>query len=219
MADLIHGHVTQPNGTVKIVNLETATCSCGNYQENGIPCGHALTCIMSLRLVYYPILTTLNTSANTQCSSRFKIICHIFYRLPPGKKPTRLIFYQWIYQTWNLYRHNPLRPQFRKLFPLQIMLNLHLLAHPEDVRARKDYEQVRYDNGSFQATLSVLPFQLVPVLTVQPAGELATTLLPAANPTLRTPSPYYSIQRNSLMFAKRALSCILSIFYTYFLVF
>ena len=137
MADLIDGHVTQPNGTVKIVNLETATCSCGNYQENGIPYRHALTCIMSLRLVYYPILTTLNISANTQCSSRSKIICHIFYRLPPGKKPTRPILYQCIYQTWNLYRHNPLRPQFRKLFPLQIMLNLHLLAHPEDVRARK----------------------------------------------------------------------------------
>ena len=94
MADLIHGHVTQPNGTVKIVNLETATCSCGNYQENEISCGHALTCIMSLRLVYYPILTTLKTYVNRDRSSQFKIICRTFYQSPPGKQPTRQIFYQ-----------------------------------------------------------------------------------------------------------------------------
>lgn len=94
MADLTHSHVTQPNGTVKIVNLETATCSCGNYQENGIPCGHALSCIMSLRLVYYPILTTLNTHVNTDRSSQFKTICRIFYQSLPGKQPMRQIFYR-----------------------------------------------------------------------------------------------------------------------------
>jgi len=55
MADLMHGRVTQPNGIVKMVNLESATCSCGNYQENGVPCGHGLSCIMSLHLVCYLI--------------------------------------------------------------------------------------------------------------------------------------------------------------------
>ena len=46
MADEFHGHVTQPNGEVKLVDLEQGICSCTLYQENGIPCGHALTCIM-----------------------------------------------------------------------------------------------------------------------------------------------------------------------------
>lgn len=47
MADEVHGHVTQPNGEVKLVDLEQGSCSCMLYQENGIPCGHALTCIMT----------------------------------------------------------------------------------------------------------------------------------------------------------------------------
>jgi len=55
MANEIHGHVTQPNGNVKIVNLATGTCTCGRYQENGIPCAHELTCIMNLHQVSKPI--------------------------------------------------------------------------------------------------------------------------------------------------------------------
>ena len=55
MANEIHGHVTQPNGNVKIVNLATGTCTCGRYQEYGIPCSHALTCIMNLHQVSKPI--------------------------------------------------------------------------------------------------------------------------------------------------------------------
>jgi len=152
MADLIHDHVTQPNRTIKIVNLETATCSCHNYQENRIPCRHALTCIMSLRLVYYPILTTLNTYVNSELSSQFKIIYLIFYRSPPGKQPMSPIFYWWMYQTWNLFRHHYVWSQFMGLFPSRIMLNLHLLVCPKDVHAKRDYEQVRYGNGSFGET-------------------------------------------------------------------
>ncbi|KAG0640194.1 hypothetical protein HOY80DRAFT_1000373 [Tuber brumale] len=52
MPDLIYGPVTQPNGMVRIVNLEKATCSSRNRQENGISCGHAPTCIMSVHLYF-----------------------------------------------------------------------------------------------------------------------------------------------------------------------
>jgi len=34
--------VQQINNKQLIVNLEAQTCTCGNYQENDIPCGHAL---------------------------------------------------------------------------------------------------------------------------------------------------------------------------------
>jgi len=56
MANAIHGPVTQHNGNVKIVNLATGTCTWGRYPENGIPCAHALTCIMNLHQVSKPIL-------------------------------------------------------------------------------------------------------------------------------------------------------------------
>ena len=55
MANKIYGHVTQPNGNVKIVNLATSICTSGRYQENGIPYAHALTCIMNLHQVAKPI--------------------------------------------------------------------------------------------------------------------------------------------------------------------
>lgn len=47
MADEDHGHVTQQNGEVKLVDLEQDTCSSMLNRENSIPCGHALTCIMT----------------------------------------------------------------------------------------------------------------------------------------------------------------------------
>ena len=37
--------VEQINNKEFIVNLEARTCTCGHYQENGIPCGHALSSI------------------------------------------------------------------------------------------------------------------------------------------------------------------------------
>ena len=51
MATNVNGRVTQPNGLVRIVNLDLATCTCGKYQENGVPCGHATTCIMQIQQV------------------------------------------------------------------------------------------------------------------------------------------------------------------------
>ena len=59
-------------------------------------------------------------------------------------------------QSYYLFRHNLLRPQYMGLFPLRIMLNLHLLIHPEDVCARNDYKQVRYDNGNSVMAVIIL---------------------------------------------------------------
>jgi len=50
-------HVQQPNNRVMLVDLEAGTCSCHCYQENGIPCGHAMTFIFATGqdlLVYLP---------------------------------------------------------------------------------------------------------------------------------------------------------------------
>ena len=50
-------HVQQPNNRVMLVDLEAGTCSCRRYQENGIPCGHAMTFIFATGqdlLVYLP---------------------------------------------------------------------------------------------------------------------------------------------------------------------
>ena len=51
MATNVNGRVTQPDGLVWIVNLDLGTCTCGKYQENSVPCGHAMTCIMQIQQV------------------------------------------------------------------------------------------------------------------------------------------------------------------------
>src|SRR5438045_8106640 len=50
-------HVQQPNNRVMLVDLEAGMCSCHHYQENGIPCSHAMTFIFMTGqdlLVYLP---------------------------------------------------------------------------------------------------------------------------------------------------------------------
>ena len=37
------------SGAIHVVNTTEATCTCGRYQENGIPCGHAITAITRRR--------------------------------------------------------------------------------------------------------------------------------------------------------------------------
>ena len=39
------GRVVQTDGAVHMVNLRVGTCSCGRYQRNGVPCGHAMACL------------------------------------------------------------------------------------------------------------------------------------------------------------------------------
>ena len=41
--------LTSPNGRFYEVHLAHAWCSCGRYQENGVPCDHALTFIYYLQ--------------------------------------------------------------------------------------------------------------------------------------------------------------------------
>ena len=54
--------VQQINNKQFIVNLEGRTCTCGHYQENGIPCGHALSSIHHI-----------GQSANAYISDAFSI--------------------------------------------------------------------------------------------------------------------------------------------------
>jgi hypothetical protein len=41
------GLVRQPNDNVYTVDLIAKTCSCTIFQENGIPCSHAITTIFA----------------------------------------------------------------------------------------------------------------------------------------------------------------------------
>jgi SWIM zinc finger len=50
------GRVVQPNGNIYLVNTTARTCSCRRYQENGIPCGHAMTLILAIGASITPYL-------------------------------------------------------------------------------------------------------------------------------------------------------------------
>jgi len=39
------GRVIQPDGWIHKVNLQSRTCSCRQYEENNVPCGHTMACI------------------------------------------------------------------------------------------------------------------------------------------------------------------------------
>jgi hypothetical protein len=47
MRSELQGLVKQANNNVYTVNLEIKECSCKIFQENGIPCGHAITAIFA----------------------------------------------------------------------------------------------------------------------------------------------------------------------------
>jgi len=49
LSSLTSGLVTQSNHKTYVTNLHLRTCTCGHFQENGIPCGHAFTLIRSLQ--------------------------------------------------------------------------------------------------------------------------------------------------------------------------
>jgi hypothetical protein len=55
--------VVQSNNTVHLVNLQQGTYSCRQYQANGIPCGHAMTCIFAQGLTLEPYLPTALSTA------------------------------------------------------------------------------------------------------------------------------------------------------------
>lgn len=72
MATEYRGEVSQANDRVYVVDLDTRRCDCGNFQENGIPCGHAFSCILSLKKSprdYVPSVFSIETWKNTYTSN------------------------------------------------------------------------------------------------------------------------------------------------------
>ena len=49
MSNNIMGRVTGLTGKTYFVNLQQGCCSCGRYQENAVPCAHAISCIYRLK--------------------------------------------------------------------------------------------------------------------------------------------------------------------------
>jgi hypothetical protein len=67
------GIVKQLNSNVYPVDLEEGTCSCLVYQENRIPCGHAITAIFAVQgrdiTPYMPDILTIETWKKTYTSN------------------------------------------------------------------------------------------------------------------------------------------------------
>ena len=65
----VEGEVTPSNNKVFLTNLAHRTCTCGHFQINGIPCGHAFSVIRAFQnrspREYIPTFFTLATWQNT----------------------------------------------------------------------------------------------------------------------------------------------------------
>jgi len=65
--------VLQGNKKTYTVDLARKTCSCGHYQQNDIPCGHAYSIIIALNRAprdYIPAVFSTTTLRNTYCHKR-----------------------------------------------------------------------------------------------------------------------------------------------------
>jgi len=58
MSSPTEARVVQPDGRIYLVDLTARTCSCRRYQENGVPCGHAMTLIFQQGSQLTPFLPT-----------------------------------------------------------------------------------------------------------------------------------------------------------------
>lgn len=68
MSSQVRGEVNQANDCVYVVDLDLRTCDCGHFQANGIPYGHAFSCIYELGKSprdYVPEAFTIATWRNT----------------------------------------------------------------------------------------------------------------------------------------------------------
>jgi hypothetical protein len=55
--------VVQIDGVIHLINLREATCTCGRYQRNGVPCGHAMAAIFRQGLgldTFLPAILSIN---------------------------------------------------------------------------------------------------------------------------------------------------------------
>ena len=62
------GRVVQPNGSIYLVDLTAGTCSCRQYQANGIPCGHAICLILRTGLELTPFLPPVMSPATWEAT-------------------------------------------------------------------------------------------------------------------------------------------------------
>jgi len=68
MSNEIMGRVTGLTGKTYFVDLQQGCCSCGRYQENAVPCAHAISCIYRLKrqpLEYMPHYLTIEAYNKT----------------------------------------------------------------------------------------------------------------------------------------------------------
>lgn len=68
MSSQTKGVVTQINGRTYEVDLVARVCECGHFQKNGIPCGHAFSCIFAIGRrprEYVPEYFTMEAWKNT----------------------------------------------------------------------------------------------------------------------------------------------------------
>jgi hypothetical protein len=94
MSDEQHGIVTSFSGTKFIVDLVACTCTCGGYQVNNIPCGHAVACIVKLQKEprnYIPEIFSLQKYLQPTTRTFYRRYCRVrsIFTLPsPHTKPS-----------------------------------------------------------------------------------------------------------------------------------
>lgn len=72
ISDQYRAEVSQANDHTYIVDLSRKFCTCGHFQENDIPCGHAYSFILALHQSprdYLPHMFTISTLKDTYCNN------------------------------------------------------------------------------------------------------------------------------------------------------
>jgi len=95
--DELHGSVLSYSKSRYFVNLAEHTCSCGRFQINDIPCGHAVALIYKLRghpRDFIPRFFSLETYRDTYCF--FCFFCLFITRVRPMEIMARLCTVQFL---------------------------------------------------------------------------------------------------------------------------
>jgi len=84
------GTVTQRNHKIFTTDLWYRTCTCGHFQSNGIPCGHAFTLVYELQKT---TLEQLSPNCRPSCKGPKSMSVTI-------RSLRAFSFQQWIFSTW-----------------------------------------------------------------------------------------------------------------------